>query len=77
MYDFDIQKGVIVKSDMTYINTAINIGLNEKAFSFSKGIQFCLLSCELLQLLLTGCVSLPTSRCSASSVPEIPQYCWK
>lgn len=70
MHDFDIQKGVIVKSDVTYINIALNIGLDEKAFSLSKGIQFsCLLSCELLQLLLIGCVSLPISGCSATSVP--------
>lgn len=69
----DIQKGVIVKSDMTYINIALNIGLGEKACSLFKGILFffffCLLSCELLQLLLIGCVSLPTSGCSATSVP--------
>lgn len=58
MYDFYIQKGVIVKSDMTYINIASDIGLDEKSFSLSKGFQFsCLLSCALLQSLLIERVS--------------------
>lgn len=58
MYDFYIQKGVIVKSDMTYINIASNIGLDEKSFSLAKGFQFsCLLSCALLQSLLIERVS--------------------
>lgn len=40
MYDTDIQKGVIVKSDMTYINIALNTGLDEKAFPFPKVFSF-------------------------------------
>lgn len=49
----DIQKGAILKSDVTYINIALNIGLDEKAYSLFIGVQFsCLLSCELLQSLL-------------------------
>lgn len=51
MYDFDIQKGVVLTSGMTYINIALNIGLDEKPYSFPIGVQFCLLGCELLQSL--------------------------